>query len=429
MKNSKIIIIAASLVLAAALALCGCVYLIGDVTDETRGYDPDEMTLPSVIEETPSAQSELQKKFGAYGREETGERGERIFRLFTEEQIEESLTLRKNGERRMLTYEEILFLINDSIRMYFEYDKIIITDFICHTHDKVPTSALDYDMKLGNNRYRRCEVYTYEYIDLIPYHGDYSDKSSYADALATYRKMIEDIQTIIFERLRIHDTGSDSYCLLSPLNENDYPRLYGILLDGGNISDAEKYETVLNNTIKQSMTNKELVAAEDKYPLVRMTEQYEPKLSKPQISIYYISADEESKEKLYPTEQLEALHPDGKVTLSGKAADGREITFEFDRWNWRVVYTEKYMESVTVIEGRYTIPKVNSVDADFLSLSLGNERLNNERLYMVFDGDYVMIYQSNPALPKNEEKPEPIKVEVTSFYGEKVSSMELFHEK
>ena len=104
--------------------------------------------------------------------------------------------------------------------------------------------------------------------------------------------------------------------------------------------------------------------------------------------------------------------PDGKVTLSGKAADGREITFEFDRWNWRVVYTEKYMESVTVIEGRYTIPMVNSVDADFLSLSFD---MGNERLYMVFDGDYIMIYQSNPALPNNKENPEPIKMEATSF--------------
>lgn len=424
MKNSKIIIIAASLVLAAVLALCGCVYLIGDVPDETRGYDPDEMTLPSVIEETPSAQSELQKKFGAYGREETGERGERIFRLFTEEQIEESLTLRKNRERRSLTYDEILFIINDSIRMYFEYDKILVTDFIFHTHDKTPTSPLDYDMRLGDNRYRRCGVYTYEYIDLIPYHGDYSDKSSYADALATYRKMIEDIQTIIFERLRIHDTVSDSYCLLSPLNDNDYTRLYGILLDGGNISDAEKYETVLNNTIKESITSKELVAEEDKYPLVRMTNLYDSTSAKPRISIYYISAGEESKERLYPTEQLDALHPDGKVTLSGKVADGREITFEFDRWNWRVVYTEKYMGSETVIEGYYTIPNVNSVPADFLSLNL-----DGERLYLAFDGDYVRNYQDNPAFPKNEEKYEPIKVEVTSFYGEKVSSMELFHEK
>ena len=178
MKNSKIIIIAASLVLAAALALCGCVYLIGQPDDETKQYDPDGMSLPSVIEEAPSAQSEMQKKFGAYGREETGENGERVFRLFTEEQIEESLTLRKNGERRSLTYEEILFLINDSIRMYFEYDKIILTDYICHTHDKNPTSPIDFEMMMNNNRYRRCEVYTYDYIELTPYHGNYSDKSS-----------------------------------------------------------------------------------------------------------------------------------------------------------------------------------------------------------------------------------------------------------
>ena len=36
MKNTKIIIIAASLVLAAALALCGCMYLIGEPPEETK---------------------------------------------------------------------------------------------------------------------------------------------------------------------------------------------------------------------------------------------------------------------------------------------------------------------------------------------------------------------------------------------------------
>lgn len=423
MKNSKIIIIAASLVLAAALALCGCVYLIGDVTDETRGYDPDEMTLPSVIEETPSAQSELQKKFGAYGREETGERGERIFRLFTEEQIEESLTLRKNGERRMLTYEEILFLINDSIRMYFEYDKILVTDFIFHTHDKNPTSALDYDMRLNNNRYRRCEVYTYEYIDLIPYHGDYSDKTSYADALATYHKMIEDIRTIILERLRIHDTGSDSYCLLSPLNENDYPRLYGILLDGGNISDAEKYETVLNNTIKQSMTNKELVAAEDKYPLVRMTEQYEPKLNKPQVSIYYISADEMSREKLYPTEQLDALRPDGKLTLTGYTNESmpREITIEFDRWAGRVVYTD-YNELYIARTGFYHSEIIGAVgDAVLLSFD------GKDSKCLRFEGNTVKIYSGISALMRDDKKwDEEITVEIQSPYSGETDLSDIF---
>ena len=424
MNNKNIVIIAALLVIAAALSLGMCIRMMSEPSEETKEYTREGVTLPNVVEETPTAQIDMQKKFAAYGREERGENGEKIFRLFTEEQIDESLALREKGERRSLTYDEILFLINDSIRMYFEYDKIILTDYICHTHDKTPTSPIDFEMMLNNNRYRRCEVYTYDYIELIPYHGDYSDKSSYAEALATYRGMIEDIRTMILERLRIHDTGSDSYCLLSPLNDSDYTHLYGILLDDGKITDASKYETLLNNTLKDSMTSSELVAAEDKYPLVRMVEQYDEDSGKPQVSIYYIAAGEESREKLYPTEQLEARRPDGKVTLSGKVADGREIAFEFDRWSWRVVYTEKYMGSETVIEGYYTIPKVNSVPADFLSLNL-----DGERLYLAFDGDYIMIYQSNPASPKNEEKPEPIKVEVTSFYGEGVGSMELFYEK
>ena len=76
MKNRKIIIIAASLVLAAVLALCGCMYLIGEPEEETKEYKPEEMTLAPVIEETPTAQSEMQKKFSAYGREEKGENGE-----------------------------------------------------------------------------------------------------------------------------------------------------------------------------------------------------------------------------------------------------------------------------------------------------------------------------------------------------------------
>jgi hypothetical protein len=307
--------------------------------------------------------------------------------------------------------------------MYFEYDKIIITDFICHTHDKTPTSALDYDMRLNNNRYRRCEVYTYEYIDLIPYHGDYSDKSSYADALATYRKMIEDIRTMILERLRIHDTGSDSYCLLSPLNDSDYTSLYGILLDGGNISDAEKYETVLNNTIKQSMTNKELVAAEDKYPLVRMTEQYEPKLNKPQLSIYYISADEMSREKLYPTEQLDALRPDGTLILTGYTNESmpREITIEFDRWTGRVVYTD-YNEPDIARTGFYHSEIIGAVgDAVLLSFD------GKDSKCIRFEGNTVKIYSGISALVRDDEKwDEEITVEIQSPYSGETDLSDIF---
>ena len=133
MKNTKIIIIAASLVLAAVLALCGCMYLIGEPPEETEELTQGEMTLPPVIEETPIAQSEMQKKFGAYGREEKGDNGECIFHLFTWEQVEESLQMRKDGIRRSLTFDEISFIINDTVRLYFEYDKIVMPDFSDHT--------------------------------------------------------------------------------------------------------------------------------------------------------------------------------------------------------------------------------------------------------------------------------------------------------
>lgn len=423
MKNSKIIIIAASLVLAAALALCGCVYLIGGVPDETRGYDPDEMTLPSVIEETPSVQSELQKKFGAYGREETGERGERIFRLFTEEQINESIDLRLKGRPRSLTYEEVLFIINDSVRIYFEYDKIIVTDFMNHTHNNIPTSALDFDMRLWQNRYKRCDVLSYGYTEIIPYHGDYSDQPSYVAALETYSKMIYDIECMIFERLRIHDTGTDSYCLVSPLNDRDYTRVYGMLFADNQLKhDTDKHRDVLNNSIKMRLTGKELVNPHERYPMILASNKYEADSGKPNVNINYYNGEE--RVQIFPTEQLEALHPDGKVTLSTTTDDGREIAFELDRWNKHVVYTEKYMGSETVIEGYYTIPMVNSVPADFLSLNL-----DGERLYLAFDGDYVRNYQAPPVFPKNEDKYEQIKMEVTSFFGEGVGSMELFYEK
>ena len=135
MKNTKIIIIAASLVLAAALALCGCMYLIGEPPEETQRYDNDEMSVPSVIEETPTAQSEMQKKFAAYGEEEVGTNGEKIFHLFTKEQIDASLQMRKEGKRTSLTYEEIIFIINDTVRIYLEYDQVVMTDFAEHTQD------------------------------------------------------------------------------------------------------------------------------------------------------------------------------------------------------------------------------------------------------------------------------------------------------
>ncbi|MBO5700835.1 MAG: hypothetical protein J6S71_00185 [Clostridia bacterium] len=355
MKSSKkIIIIATALVLASALALGGCMHFMSEPPVETEEYNPDEMSLPSVIEETPTAQSEMQKKFGAYGKEEIGENGEKIFHLFTEEQIAESMSLREKGERRSLTYEEIVFIINDSIRMYFEYDKIIITDFVDHVHPE-PTGALDYDLKIINKRYDRCEVSSLGYTEILTYHGDYSDKKSYDSALETYSTMIYDIEAIILDRLRIHDTGTEGLCMTSYAYDDDYTRLYGILFDGGELSSRDEYTNILGNSIKSLLVNSVSNDVKAEHPMVYAKDIYDANSGKPSITISYRDGEKET--QLFPTEELKALSPDGTLTLSG-TTDGlipTHISFEFDRWTGKVTYTYKNMGYATIMMGAFGI--------------------------------------------------------------------------
>jgi hypothetical protein len=409
MNNSKkIIILAVSLVLASVLLLSGCMYLISADPEGSSEYNPDEMSLPNVIEETPAAQSALQKKFGAYGREETGENGEKIYRLFTEEQIAESLSLREKGERRSLTYEEITFIINDSIRMYFEYDRIIVTDFIEHKHPK-PTGGIDYDLKIILNRYDRCEVPSLGYSEIIPYHGDYSDKTSYDSALETYNKMIHDIEAIILDRLRIHDTGTEGYCLTSFAEPNDETRLYGILLDGGELTDSKEYVTTLRDTIKYEVMHHRKDEVQEVHPMILAEETHDPYSGKPMITISYCDSEKET--VLFPTEQLNNLRPDGSITLTGKTDESvpREITIEFDRWLGKVKYTEKSAGVVIDKTGGFAYRD------GVLTLAFANY----ENIYFKYvDGKFRICDDVFDAYYKDKFDAEMV-FEYSSAYGEK----------
>ena len=122
----KFIIMAVSLLLTALLALAGCMYAIGENKAESKPYDMGE-TVSVAPEDTPTAQEEMEKKFSVYNHV-TEENGKKILTLFSEEQAEEQWTKRENGEEFRLTYDEILFLINDSQRLYETYDEIILTN-------------------------------------------------------------------------------------------------------------------------------------------------------------------------------------------------------------------------------------------------------------------------------------------------------------
>ena len=340
MKNKKIIIIAASLVLAAALALCGCMYLIGEPNEETQQYDSNDMSGPSVVEETPTAQSEMQKKFGAYGKEATGINGEKVFYLFTEEQIEESLQMRRNGERRSLTYDEIIFIINDTIRIYQEYDQIVMTDFSEHTvsgqkfvYHKLSDSAKSFELiktrfyltYLGS--YNVCEEKEdYRFTTIDTYHGDLSEYDSYDAAIMRYSAMLMDIERMIAERLRILDTGTLYYCN-SEVGGAQNTHLYGILLDSGVNKDYSQYVDAFEAYVgenKSKVPVKAIVGVRDydRGDLYQVTN--------------IVCYDNKQRVELFPTAELKEIEPKGSIVLSGsnKTQLGEEETewvlIEFD---------------------------------------------------------------------------------------------------
>lgn len=209
MKNSKkIIIIAAALVLASVLALCGCMHLVFEPPVETKEYNPDEMRLPNVIVEALAAQSEMQKKYSAYGREEIGENGEKIFYLYTAEQHGVIHQEEQDKKERVISYEDLTYIINDSIRLYFEYDKIYFAEKVkipggTYKVMSVPWIA---DFNKGNES---APTTLSKASFIVPYHGDFSELNSGdvndpTSAEYTYRKMLLQIYSLIYSRLNAH---------------------------------------------------------------------------------------------------------------------------------------------------------------------------------------------------------------------------------
>lgn len=355
MKNTKIIIIAASLVLAAALALCGCMYLIGEPPEETQRYDNDEMSVPSVIEETPTAQSEMQKKFGAYGKEATGINGEKVFYLFTEEQIEESLQMRKDGIRQPLTFDEISFIINDTVRLYFEYDKIVMPDFGNHTtgveinfyHSSIigrtfnSIEEMHQFLMEHHNSYESCECeQTVEYTTVATYHGDFSEYEDFDSAFSAYNDMVSQIEMMISERLRILDTGTLFYCkVISHSSYTDH--MYGILLDGGSNGDYAQYTATLGDILGVKYNQNKVTSVDTPYLIGnRVNNAYEDVCSS---YIYFVT--DGVKNKIFPTAELDAIRPKGPVHLSWskklQTTGNPRVTWniDFDRWKQTVEVT------------------------------------------------------------------------------------------
>ncbi len=192
-RNMKFFTIVISLLLLSSVILTGCMYAIAEDNGETKPYDLNGNNNPagsggSIVQpDAPQEQIALREKFDVYLHKDGN-----AVTVFSEEQYAELKAVRESGKRNPLTYDEILYLINDSISLYFTYDEIKLTNVVA--------DGINNDQYLcGNDGI------------IYPYHGDFSEidpafrQNDFA--YRQYERMLEEIYYIIYYRIYVHDAG------------------------------------------------------------------------------------------------------------------------------------------------------------------------------------------------------------------------------
>ncbi len=132
-RNIKFFTIVISLLLLSSIILTGCMYAIAADYGKMKPYDLNGQKENSnssggnIVENEPTSQDSLQAKFEAMY--EIGEDGKTIT-VISEDYLNKYW--QSNYEKEViksLSTEEVYFIIQDSIRIYEEYDEVVLTGF------------------------------------------------------------------------------------------------------------------------------------------------------------------------------------------------------------------------------------------------------------------------------------------------------------
>ena len=116
--------------LISSFVLVECMHVIAADYGDAKAYNPEGPTNRNGVisdSDTPMSQAELKKKFGAmYNIREDG----KTITVISKEYLNNYW--QSNDEKEVihsLTVEEVYFIIQDSVRIYMEYEKVILTGF------------------------------------------------------------------------------------------------------------------------------------------------------------------------------------------------------------------------------------------------------------------------------------------------------------
>lgn len=135
MKNNvKFFAVVLSLLSVSLLLLIGCMYVIAADNGEAKPYNMEiaseivsNGSIHTEVEDVPVSQSELQERFSSmYEIDEDSN----TITVISHDYLERFW--QSNYEREVihsLTTDEVLFIIQDSINIYYRYDKLILPEF------------------------------------------------------------------------------------------------------------------------------------------------------------------------------------------------------------------------------------------------------------------------------------------------------------
>ena len=129
--RSALSLILAVCVLTGGLMLMGMAETEGEIVD-TDSYAPDVSDLipeeENIITDTtvPTPQEQLSGKFGQYLFTSELD-GKSVVSIYSAEQISDFVARRENGEWFSLSAEDILFMIDDTLKLFSQYDVITVT--------------------------------------------------------------------------------------------------------------------------------------------------------------------------------------------------------------------------------------------------------------------------------------------------------------
>ncbi len=201
-KEVRFLISVASILLISSLVLAGCMQVISESKYEPKDYDMDIVSQTvtekgdgNIIENNPTPQNDMQKKFAEMSL--ISESGKSIT-VISEDYLNRYWEENKNNSVA-LTAAEVLYIIQDSIKIYFEYDECIL---------------------IGNQELES----KHPSLENRPYllNGKLTLNTISENALGVnYIKACEEIQWIIIYRLAALSSGDAFISYYDLLNESD----------------------------------------------------------------------------------------------------------------------------------------------------------------------------------------------------------------